>query len=239
MKIVISIGGSLLTKDTSLSNPDTYTKNFNRYAKTIKQLYDDGNQLVVVCGGGISARMFQKIGRHFTKDVELLDRLGIIATDLNAYLFIAALEKMESGIVHDVVLKEPNDVNYVGFETEWKKIIVCSGWEPGCSTDMDAALQAESIGAEIVINATSIDGVYTKDPKQYADAKKLDKLSYTEFREILSALPQTPGEYRLFDLKAVDVLQRKNIKLIIIDGNDPEEILCAAGGGEHKGTIVG
>jgi len=238
LKIVISIGGSLLTKDTSLDNPDTYTKNFNRYAKTIKQLYDDGNQLVVVCGGGTSARMFQKIGRHFTKDIEMLDRLGIIATDLNAYLFIAALEKLESGIVHNVVMKDPNDVRFAGFETEWKKIIVCSGWKPGCSTDLDAALQAEAIGAEVVINATNIDGVYTKDPKQFENAKKINRMSYIDFRKIISALPQTPGEYRLFDLKAIDVLQRRKIKLIIIDGNDPEEILRAAGGGEHKGTTI-
>ncbi len=237
MKIVISIGGSLLTKGSDFSNPDSYTKNFNKYAKIVKDIYDDGYEVVVVCGGGIPARMFQKVGKHFTRDTEILDRLGIVATDLNAYLFLAALNKIEDDIVYGEVLKDPSDVGYTNLSTSGNKIIVCSGWKPGCSTDLDAVLHAKAISADIVINATNVDGVYTTDPDKDPTAKKLKSLSYKEFENIVSKIPQEPGEYRLFDLKAVEILKRERIKLVIVDGSDPNEILRAIQG-NHNGTTI-
>ncbi len=238
MKVVISIGGSLLTKETDISNPDSYTKNFKRYAEVVRKILRDGNQVVAVCGGGDPARIFQNIGRKFTKDTEVLDRLGILATSLNAQLFVACLNKLEAGIVHEDVISSPQDIGYIFYETKGKKVIVCSGWEPGCSTDYDATLHAEAVGAKLIINATNIDGVYTSDPKKNPNAKKIDALSYEDFRKILSGIPQTPGEYRLFDLKGIDVIERNDIKMIIVDGNDPIEILRAMEG-THKGTVVG
>jgi len=233
MRIVISIGGSLLTKDTELTSPDSYVKNFTSYVDVVKKLKRDGHELVVVCGGGTPARLFQAIGRKFTNDLETLDRMGIIATDLNAYLFVAVL----GNLAYKIVLKDPDDVERVFKKTGGKKIIICSGWEPGCSTDLDAALHAGKMSADLLINATNIDGVYTADPKKDTKAKKLDKIDYKKFREIISAVPQTPGEYRLFDLKAIDILEKKKIKLIIIDGKDSKEILRAAQG-NHSGTVV-
>ena len=233
MKIVISIGGSLLTKEAVLTNPESYAENFKKYVNVVKELHDKGHKLIVVCGGGAPARLFQEIGRKFTKNLELLDRLGIVATDLNAYIFVAALGELS----YQRVLKKPEEVESVFKETNGKKIIVCSGWEPGCSTDLDAAMHAERIQADILINATNIDGVYTTDPKKDPNAKKLQKIGYKKFREIISAIPQTPGEYRLFDLKAIDILEKSKIKLIIIDGNDPDEILRAVDG-KHNGTVV-
>ena len=238
MKVVISIGGSLLTKGTDFSNTDTFSKNFNRYADVVMKLRRDGHQVVIVTGGGMPARLFQKIGRNFTKDYGKLDELGILATKLNAQLLSAALERMEEGVVYDRIIADPNDMGFAFFESEGKKIIVCGGWKPGCSTDLDAVLHAKEIGAELVINATNVDGVYTADPNKNPNAKKIDNLSYQEFRKIIEAVPQTPGEYRLFDLKGIDILQKNRIKLVVIDGSDPTEILRAVEG-SHKGTVVG
>jgi len=238
MKIVLSIGGSLLTKGSDFSNPDTFSRNFVKYADVIKQLREDGHQIVVVTGGGMPARLFQKIGRNFTKDFTRLDELGIIGTELNAHLFRASLEKLEKGITYEKVISDPNDIGFAFFESEGKKVIVCCGWKPGCSTDLDAVLHAKEIKADLVINATNVDGVYTKDPDKDPKAEKLAELSYQEFREIIEQVPQTPGEYRLFDLKAINILQREKIKLVIIDGNDPTEIFRAVEG-NHKGSTIG
>lgn len=234
MKVAISIGGSLLTKDADLKDPESFVDNFKSYSDVIKSLYNKGHELVVVCGGGFPARLFQDIGRKFTDSVEMLDRLGIVGTDLNAYLFVAVL----GDLAYHKVLKDPVDVKAVYEKTKGKKVIVCSGWEPGGSTDLDATMHADEIGAKLVINATDIDGIYTTDPDKDPTAEKLPKLNYKRFRKIISKVPQTPGEYRLFDLKAIDILERCKIKLAVIDGRDPEEIARAVEG-KHSGSIIG
>ncbi len=236
MKIVISIGGSLMTE--KLTQP-TYGLNFKKYvnryklyAKTIEKVCKK-HEIVVVVGGGSPARVFQTMAREFTHDRNLLDGVGIVATDLNASLFIAAMD----GYAHGAVLKTPADVGRVSKELKGKKVIVCSGFEPGSSTDLDAALHAEKIGAKLLINATNVDGVYTADPRKYPKARKLDRLGYRQFRKILSKVPQTPGNYGLFDLKAVDIIERKKIRLLIINGRNPKNIVKAVEGKEI-GTVV-
>ena len=224
-----------------MAKPETYVANFRKYADVVKKLCNGGHRLVVVCGGGVPARQFQAIGRQFGADRETLDRLGIVATDLNAYIFVAVLGEA----AHKIVLKDSGDVKKVFGKYKndkesgesGKRIIVCSGWVPLRSTDLDATMHAEAIGADLLINATNVDGVYTADPKKDPKAKRLPKLGYEKFRGIISAIPQTPGEYRLFDLKAIDILEKSKIKLVVIDGSDPEEILRAAEG-KHSGSVV-
>jgi uridylate kinase len=118
-----------------------------------------------------------------------------------------------------------------------EKILVCGGNLPGCSTDYDAALFAEALRADLLINATNIDGVYSSDPKKDPKAKKFDRLSYGEFERIISKNPQLPGGYGLFDLKGVEIIRRARIKMVVIDGTDPEEIVRAVEG-RHSGTVI-
>jgi uridylate kinase len=108
---------------------------------------------------------------------------------------------------------------------------------PGCSTDYDAALFAKAIKADLLINATNVKGVYSSDPKKNPRAKRFKKLSYEEFERIISGLEQTPGEYRLFDLKAAKLIKKARIKTLIIDGRNPKNILKAVEG-KVVGTII-
>lgn len=117
------------------------------------------------------------------------------------------------------------------------KILVAGGNLPGSSTDYVAALFAEAVKAPLLINATNVDGVYSSDSRKDPNAKKFDKLSYKEFEDIISTIPQEPGEYRLFDKNAVEVIKRAKTKTIIIDGRDPEEIVRAVEG-RHNGTTI-
>lgn len=222
MKIVISLGGSLLTKEFT-------PENFKKYADVLKRLKNKGHKLVVVCGGGKVCREYRDIAMNFTKDNILLDWIGIQATHLNAFTLIAALGKD----AYPVSLKTLEEVKKIFKD----KIIVCGGNVPGSSTGYDAALFAVTIKADLLIKASDVDGVYSADPDKNPKAKKFDKLTHDEFLKIIERNPQTPGEYRLFDLKATKLIKKNKIKTIFIDGNDPEEIIKAVEG-RHNGTVI-
>jgi uridylate kinase len=222
MKIVISIGGSLLTRELT---PD----NFKKYAEVLKKLKKYGHKLVVVVGGGKACREYRDIAKKFTKDNILLDWIGIQATHLNAFSLIAALGKN----AHPISLRTVQEVK----KNFKDKILICGGNLPGSSTGYDAALFAEAIKADLLIKASDVGGVYSADPDKDPTAKKYDRLTHDEFLKIIEQNPQTPGEYRLFDLKATRLIKKAKIKTVFIDGSDPEEIVKAVEG-KHHGTIV-
>jgi len=222
MKLVISLGGSLLTKEFT-------PENFKKYADVLKKLKSKGHKIVVVCGGGKVAREYRDIAKKFTKDDVLLDWIGIQATHMNAFTLIAALGKN----AYTISLKTAQEVK----KNFKDKILVCGGNIPGSSTGYDAALFAEAIKADLLIKASDVDGVYSADPDKNPNAKKYDKLTHDEFLKIIERNPQIPGEYRLFDLKATKLIKKNKIKTIFIDGNDPEEIIKAVEG-KHHGTII-
>jgi uridylate kinase len=222
MKIVISLGGSLLTRPLTAST-------FKKYADVLVRLKRAGHGLVVVCGGGKVCRTYQRIARRLGGSRELLDWVGITTTHLNALTLIAALGEL----AHPRSLRTAGEVK----ANFGDKILVCGGHLPGSSTDYDAALFAAAIGADLLINVTDVDGVYSADPQRDPRAKKFSRLSYDQFEQIIARLPQTPGEYRLFDLLATRFIRRQKIKTIIIGGRDPEEIVRAVEG-RHRGTEI-
>jgi len=223
MKLVISLGGSLLTRELT-------PENFKRYADVLKRLKGEGHKLIVVCGGGKICREYRDIAKELGGDNILLDWIGIEASHMNAFMLIAAL----GNDAHPVTLRTVEEVKKHFND----KILVCGGNLPGCSTGYDAALFAEAIKADLLIKASDIDGVYSADPDKDPNAKKYDRLSHDEFLKIIEENPQIPGEYRLFDLKATKLIKEANIKTIFIDGTDPEEIVRTVEG-KHHGTVVG
>lgn len=223
MRIVISIGGSLLTREL------TY-ENFAGYANVIKELAKK-HDLVVICGGGKPAREFRDIAKNSSRDER--DFIGIMATHLTASTLESLIGK-EAYLIKWKPLKDAlNELRKVF----GKKIVVGGGYDVGTSTDYDAAIFAKAIKADLVINATNVDGVYSEDPKKNPNAKKFDKLNYQEFIKIISKLGQSPGEYRLFDLKGAKLLKEIKAKLVIVDGSNPREIMNAIDR-THYGTIV-
>jgi len=180
---------------------------------------------ILRCSNDFSKELFIE----FTSDNVLLDWIGIQATHLNAFTLIAALGKD----AHPVSLKNINEVK----KNFKDKILVCGGNVPGSSTGYDAALFAEAIKVDLLIKASDVNGVYSADPDKNPNAKKFDRLTHDEFLKIIEQNPQTPGEYRLFDLKATRLIKKNKIKTIFIDGNDPEEIIRAVEG-RHRGTVI-
>jgi len=226
MKIVISIGGSLLTKELT-------SENFRRYANVMLRLRAKGHKIIVVCGGGKVCRDYRDVAKGLGADNEQMDFVGIMATHLNASTFASALGKF-GYLIRWKSLKEAKKEAKRNFG---KKILVAAGYDIGTSSDYDATALAEAIKADMLINATNVAGVYSGDPKIELNAKKFDKLSYDEFEKIMMKNAQVPGEYRFFDWKATKIIKKYKIKTIFIDGREPEEIIRAAEG-KHHGTTV-
>jgi uridylate kinase len=225
MKVVISVGGSLLTRKLN-------AKNYKKYANVLLKLWKKGHKVAVVCGAG-RLKKYIKIARELGADSRLQDCIGIDGTHINAKILASVLKDK----CHLIGLQKEKDA--IKEVKRWfgKKILVCGGYEPGHSTDYDAAIFAEVVKADLVINASNVSGVYAVDPKRKVFAKKFDRLSHKEFLKIIRKNPQIPGEYRLFDLPGAKVLAKSNIKLIMISGKDPKEIIRAVQG-KHKGTVV-
>ncbi|MCW3991125.1 MAG: UMP kinase [Candidatus Bathyarchaeota archaeon] len=223
MKVSISLGGSLLTRD---GGPDTY----KRYADAFRRLKGMGHQLVVVCGGGRPARAYIETARRLGAPPPLQDRLGILATHLNALLLIAALGDDADPRVHRRASEVRRHMNGL--------ILVGGGHMPGSSTDYRAVLFARAMGADLIVNATDYGGVFDRDPSRHPDARQYRSLTFGELEEIVrSRFEQAPGDYGLFDLKAARLARGCHIPLVFIDGTDPEEIIRAVEGG-HSGTEI-
>ncbi len=202
------------------------------YSRIIGSHHARGARIAVVVGGGATARTYIEAARSLGCSEAVLDIIGIDASRLNARLLIAGL----GGNAHPLV---PH--NLAEFLQYWEsgKIVVAGGFQPGQSTNAVAAVIAEAIGAERLVNATLVDGIYDKDPSKHRDAKLLERLSYRELREILqTSQTSLAGAYELFDPVALNVAERSGIKLVFINGWNPEN-LAKALRGEKVGTLVG
>ncbi len=230
MRVSISLGGSLLTGRGS-GPVELDPGVFQRYARVLRSLHQRGHELVVVCGGGRPARYFIAVGRELGAPPRLLDLLGVKATHVNALLLMAALgEDADQSRVY----QRASDFD----RAPEGKILVGGGFRPGSSTDYRAAIFAGRVGAQLVVNATDVDGVYTRNPRLHGDAVKLERLTYGELEDIVREnTHQYPGEYGLFDLKGVRRLAKLAIPLVVVDGRDPQEIARAVEGG-HRGSTV-
>jgi uridylate kinase len=117
------------------------------------------------------------------------------------------------------------------------KVVVMGGLKPGITTDAVAALVSERIDAALLVKGTDQDGVYNKDPRKFADAVKLDRLSLEDLTGIFEHNVHKAGMHQIIDPEAIKVLKRKRLKLVVVNGFKPENILAAIAG-ENVGTVI-
>ncbi len=111
------------------------------------------------------------------------------------------------------------------------------GTTPGHTTDAVAAILAEYVHADILIDATSTDGIYTKDPKKHPDAVKLDELSPARLVEIIAAERMEAGANLPLDMLAAKIIERSGIPTVVLDGREPGQVVDAVNG-KRVGTCV-
>ena len=204
------------------------------YIKVLTEIVASGIMVHVVVGGGINARRYIDVLKKFNASNAIMDYVGALVARLNALTF--------SYILGDIALHiVPNSfdelIRLLPLAYSSKRIIVCGGLQPGQSTIAVAALLAEVTKASFLAYATTVEGVYDKDPKMYPDARLLKEITYAELEEILKRQPQTPGKYKLFDKVSLSILKRSKIVSYVFNGLKPN-LLMQIVKGENPGTII-
>jgi uridylate kinase len=227
MKLVIKIGGSLiLDKDCQIRVAE-----IKKFAKVIETLLKEGHEIVVVVGGGSEARKYIAAMRALGASEGYCDEIGIRVSRVNARLLINALK----GVVHPI---PPRTLEETLQATSSRRAVVLGGLQPGQSTNAVAAIVAELIGANMLINVTDVDGVYSADPSIDPNAEKFDEITTEQFFTLINVPDANlAGRYQLFDYLALKIVERSKIYTHFISGKNPENILKVVKG-EKIGTRI-
>ncbi|WFN35886.1 UMP kinase [Methanomicrobium antiquum] len=222
-KIVLSLGGSILV-------PSLESNKIENYRDVLKEI-SSKYQIFVVIGGGGEARRYIGAARSLGIDEATSDELGILITRINASLLCWAL----GDLAYPAVAENYTDaLKYA----ESGKIVLMGGVTPGQTTDAVSAVLAERLRADLLINLTSIDGIYSKDPKNNKDAVKFDSITPEKLIDIVSAGTMGAGSNNVIDLVAAKIIQRSRIPLLVIDGKDPENLKNVLLKGKLFGSVV-
>ena len=221
---IISVGGSLV-----VPNGGVDYKFLKKLRKLILNQVKAGRRFFLIVGGGMTARSYIGAANKVAKVTdEDKDWLGIHSTRLNAHL----LRTIFRDVAHHEIIKNPS----FSIASD-KKIIVAGGWKPGWSTDYVAALIAQEYGVKNIINLSNIDYVYDKDPKKYADAEKIEEISWKNFRKLVGN-KWRPGMNAPFDPIASQKGESLGLEVAIMNGKKLNNLENYLSGKKFKGTVI-
>ncbi len=174
-------------------------------------------------------------GKELDIDPVLADEIGMLGTVINSLYIHSTLKKAGiSSVVFSQIVSLPGvePLRYGKLEEAFEegKVAIFSGGtsNPLFTTDSAAALRAVEMGAEVILKATKVEGVYNKDPKTCADAKLYDRLTFDEaIREKL----------KIMDAEAFSLCRRYQIPVIVFNFFQSGNLLKAVKG-EKVGTLV-
>ena len=181
-RIMLKLSGEALAKPEGGFNGQQITD----IAKQVRALTDDGLEIGIVIGGGNFWRGRTGVEIERTKS----DSIGMLATVMNCIyvseyfryngIKTAIMTPFACGTFTELFSKDRVNEYFAQ-----KKVIFFAGGtgHPYFSTDMAAALRAVEMGADCILSAKAVNGVYDKDPEKYPDAKKFDSLSFEEIVE--------------------------------------------------------
>ncbi|RLF16899.1 MAG: UMP kinase [Thermoprotei archaeon] len=225
MKIILRLGGHVVWNEVLTPNVSI----LKEYSEVLKKAHDEGHIIHIVIGGGPPSRAYINALTHLNASNALKDYVGAMIARANAYLIACALGELAH-------IPIPKNFSEVMDAIGKGKIVICGGLQPAQSTLAVAALLAELINADYLVNATTVDGVYTDDPKKNPNAKRLDKITISELRKILRDRFM-PGTYELFDELSLEILLRSKIKAVVLDGRNPDNVYKLLQG-ERVGTLI-
>jgi uridylate kinase len=229
-RVMLKISGEALMGDLGYGlHPPTVT----RIAQEVKSVHDLGVEICMVIGGG---NIFRGVaGGSVGMDRATADYMGMLATVMNSLALADAMNKtgltarVMSAIAIDQVVEpyvRPKALQYL---EEGKVVVFAAGTgNPFFTTDTAAALRGAEIGAEMVLKATKVDGVYTADPKKDPHATRYSEISFDE------AIGQNLG---IMDATAFALCrdQKLPIKVFSIFKNGALKRVVM---GEDEGTLV-
>ena len=230
-RVVLKISGEALRENGSKDNisPQIVT----RMAQEIKEIHSFGIQLAIVVGGGNIWRGLAASHRGMNRTTA--DYMGMLATVINGMALMSALE--DAGVItrvqtaiemHNVA--EPFILRRATRHLELGRVVifVAGTGNPFFSTDTTAALRANEIGADVILKATKVDGIYDSDPVKNPGATRFDEITYQE------ALAR---RLQVMDSTAFSLCMDNKMPIIVFNmgeaGNIKRAIL-----GEKVGTLV-
>ena len=209
--------------------------NFLEYiSHEIKSIYDLGVELAIVIGGGNIFRGFQ--GKEIGVDRATADYMGMLATVINALALQSALENhvnIPTRVLTAIEMRqvaEPYIRRRAIRHLEKGRIVIFAAGtgNPFFSTDTAAALRAAEIGAQVIIKATKVGGIYDKDPQKYPDAQLIKEISYLEVINM---------GLKVMDHTALTLCKENEIPIIVLNINEKGNLRKAVLG-EDVGSIV-
>ncbi len=202
-------------------------------AKELAEVHEKGLQLAIVVGGGNIFRGGEAAAAGMERTTG--DHMGMLATVINALALQHALEKIGiptrvQSAIHMAELCEPYIRRRAVRHLEKGRVVIFAAGtgNPYFTTDTAASLRAVEIGAECILKATNVDGVYTSDPKKDKDAKFIKELSYIE------VLNRHLG---VMDSTAISLCMENDLPIIVFNLRKEGNILRVVSG-EEVGTLV-
>jgi uridylate kinase len=224
MRAVVKLGGALFRRE-----PDVTA--LKEMGKILGAFVKEGNQLVLVAGGGENARTYISAARKLGAEESTCDLLGIQITRANAELLRLAMGSIASSKIPTMLSDLPHCVGS-------GKAVAMGGLQPGQSTNAVAALAAEITRAEILVNGTDVDGVYTGDPKKNPKAKLIRSVNVDKLLTWAMGGEVFAGRYELLDPLAIKIMQRAKMPTRFVSLADPGNILAALQGKDIGTRVV-
>ena len=229
-RILLKLSGEALASSSGIGIDPHAARDI---AVRIREVREMGVDVAVVIGAGNLWR--GKVGLELGMDRATADYMGMLATVMNALALMDALESL--GVVTRVqsaiemhTVAEPYIRRRAIRHLEKGRVVIFGGGtgNPYFSTDTAAALRACDIGADVLIKATKVDGVYDSDPKQNPDAVKFERLSYIETLN---------RRLQVMDSTAISLCMENKLPILVLNLWDPEALRLSLLG-QTKGTLV-
>ncbi len=229
-RILLKISGEALAGPDGFGIDPLRAENLAEHLDSVIAL---GVEIAIVIGAGNLWRGRQGIERGM--DRATADYMGMLGTVMNAMALMDALERR--GIITRVqsaiemrAVAEPYIRRRAIRHLEKKRVVIFGAGtgNPYFSTDTAAALRAMEIGAQVLIKATKVDGVYDKDPKTHPDAKLFDSLSYIDAINM---------RLEVMDSTAVSLCMDNKLPILVLNMWDPDALEQGLMG-EKVGTLV-
>jgi uridylate kinase len=229
-RILLKLSGEALMGDHKYGIDPAVVSMIADQVKAIRAL---GVDVGLVIGGG---NIFRGVaGATKGMDRTTADHMGMLATMINALALQDALEnkgvdtRTLSGLEMPKVAENYIRRRATRHLEKGRVVIFGAGTgNPYFSTDTAAALRGNEIGAEVVMKATNVDGIYTADPKQDPSATRFDRIT---FQEVLGK------GLRVMDASAIALCMENRLPILVFDMNKPGNLVAAVMG-EAVGTLV-
>src|ERR1700751_28073 len=230
-RIVLKLSGEALRERGARDNiSPTVVRDI---AERIKEVRHLGVEVAIVIGGGNIWRGLSAADRGM--DRTTADYMGMLATVINALALRSTLEQIgvEARVQTAIEMKnvaEPFILGRAVRHLELGRVVIFGAGtgNPYFSTDTTAALRASEIRADVILKATKVDGVYDRDPNKFPDARRFDRLTFSE------ALAK---RLQIMDSTAFSLCMDNKIPILVFDMNNPSNIRDAVLG-RKIGTLV-